>query len=236
MEYERYSASFDDSNPEETTEVYDSYLNLDEANTLTRIQGYFMMVYGQYKNWPQSAWQEYHELLQKVELDPSDYDYIDNLAFRMTGYPDPKADEISREEAIRIAKEAMTNKRVAYNSAVLAEYEGERTWLVSFVIEVPFNDSVEVDEESGDYVVSIDSVSGEVRSLRMEQYYSLSFCYVPDKVYTETREMLPKEEDLLPLAVEAVKKAYPEAGDPLDEENYSWLLYSNASECVLSHV
>ena len=231
LEHAYYGASFIDRDPENSTELYNVFLNPEEPFTLYQLRSVFSLVYGLNKNWPQSAWQEYHELLQKVELDPSDYDYIDNLAVRMTGYPDPKADEISREEAIRIAKEAMTNKRAAYNSAVLAEYEGERTWLVSFVIEVPFNDSVEVDEESGDYVVGIDSVSGEVRSLRMEQYYSLSFCYVPEKVYTETREMLPKEEDLLPLAVEAVKKAYPEAGDPLDEENYGWSssLSGNAS-------
>ena len=61
----------------------------------------------------------------------------------MTGYPEPEENEISREEAIRIAKEAMTNKRAAYNSAVLTEYEGERAWLVSFVILTPFSDEGE---------------------------------------------------------------------------------------------
>ncbi len=220
LEHARYGATFVDRDPENSTELYYAFLDPEEPFTLNQLRHIFDIVYGVNKNWPQSAWQEYSDMLQKVKLDPSNYDYIDYLAFRMTGYPDPKADEISREEAIRIAKETMTNERAAYNNAVLTEYEGERTWLVSFVIEAPLFSPVDEDEESGDYVVSIDSVSGEVRSLRMEHSYDLSFCYVPEKVYTETREMLPKEEDLLPLAVEAVRKAYPEAGDPLDETNY----------------
>ena len=221
MEYQHFSVSFDDSNPEETTEVYDSYLNLDEASTLSWIYGYFVMVYGPYKDWSQSAWQTYHEWLLKAELKSTDYDYIDYLGFRMTSYPEPETNEISREEAIRIAKKAMTNKRAAYNSAVLTEYEGERTWLVSFVIEIPFNGSAADDKESGEYVFSIDSVSGKVRSLRTEHSYEAGFPYIAEKAYQETRDLLPKEEDLLPLAVEAVRIAYPEAGDPLDEENYS---------------
>ena len=222
LEHARYGATFVDRDPENSTQLYSAFLNPEESFSVYQLRNVFDIVYGIKKNWPQSAWQAYSDTLQKVELDPSDYDYIDYLAFRMTGYPEPKADEISREEAIRIAKEALANERAAYNSAVLTEYEGERAWLVSFVIWTPFDGSGAEDEEAGDYVVSIDSVTGEVRSLRTEHSYNPSFCYVPEKVYTETREMLPKEEDLLPLAVEAVRKAYPEAGDPLDEENYSW--------------
>lgn len=90
------------------------------------------------------------------------------MGYQLTSYPEPGAEDISREEAIRIAKEAMTNKRAAYNDAVLTEYEGERTWLVPFVIDVPFNQSDIVDEECGYYAVSIDSRTGEVRSLRTE--------------------------------------------------------------------
>lgn len=221
LEHARYGATFVDRDPENSTELYSLFLNPEEPFTLNQLRNIFDIVYGVNKNWPQSAWQAYSDMLQKAELDPSDYDYTDNLAFRMTGYPEPKADEISREEAIRIAKEALANERAAYNSAVLTEYEGERTWLVSFLIEFPFFSSVDEDEESGDYVVSIDSVTGEVRSLRMERSYNPSFCYAPEKVYTEIQEMLPKEEDLLPLAVEAVRKKYPEAGDPLDKDNYS---------------
>ena len=223
LEHARYGATFVDRVPENSTQLYSAFLNPEESFSVNQLRNVFDLDYGIKKNWPQSAWQEYHEWLQKVELDPSDYDYIDYLAFRMTGYPEPEADEISREEAVRIAKEAMANKKkAAYNSAVLTEYEGERTWLVSFVIWTPFDGSGTEDEEAGDYVVSIDSMTGEVQSLRTEHSYNPSFCYVPEKVYKETREMLPKEEDLLPLAVEAVRKAYPEAGDPLDEENYSW--------------
>ena len=222
LEHARYGATFVDRDPENSTELYYAFLDPEEPFTLNQLRNIFDIVYGVNKNWPQSAWQAYSDMLQKVELNPSDYDYTDYLAFRMTGYPEPEADEISREEAIRIAKEAMANERAAYNSAVLTEYEGERTWQVSFLIEFPFFSSVDEDEESGDYVVSIDSVTGEVRSLRMERPYNPSFCYAPEKVYTEIQEMLPKEEDMLPLAVEAVRKKYPEAGDPLDEENYSW--------------
>ena len=222
LEHARYGATFVDRDPENSTQLYSAFLNPEESFSVYQLRNVFDLVYGIKKNWPQSAWQAYSDTLQKVELDPSDYDYTDYLAFRMTGYPDPKVDEISREEAIRIAKEALANERASYNSAVLTEYEGERTWLVSFLIEFPFFSSVDEDEESGDYVVSIDSVTGEVRSLRMERSYNPSFCYAPEKVYTEIQEMLPKEEDLLPLAVEAVRKAYPKAGDPLDEENYRW--------------
>ena len=218
-----YGASFIDRDPENSTELYYAFLDPEEPITLYHLRHIFDIVYGVNKNWPQSAWQAYSDTLQKVELDPSNYDYIDYLAFRMTGYPDPKVDEISREEAIRIAKEAMADKKkAAYNSAVLTEYEGERTWLVSFVIWTPFDGSGAEDEEAGDYVVSIDSMTGEVQSLRKNDSYGISFSYVPEKVFRETREVLPKEEDLLPLAVEAVRKKYPEAGDPLDEKNYSW--------------
>ena len=218
----RYDVSFVDADPEGTTELYYMAVNPDDPHTLFQLQSSFDMIYGQNKDWSQSVWQAYHEMLQQTELNPEDYDYINYVGYRMTGYPEPEANEIPREEAIRIAKEAMTNKRAAYNSAVLTEYEGERAWLVSFVILTPFSNEGEPDEEAGYYTVSIDSATGEVRSLRTEGSYEQAICYIPEKAYRETRDLLPKEEDLLPLAVEAARKAYPEAGDPLDGENYSY--------------
>ncbi len=218
----RYDVSFDDADPEGTTELYYMAVNPDDPHTLFQLESHFEMIYGQNKDWSQSVWQAYHEMLQQTELDPEDYDYIDYVGYRMTGYPEPEANEIPREEAIRIAKEAMTNKRAAYNSAVLTEYEGERAWLISFVIMTPFDDEGEPDKEAGYYTVSIDSATGEVWSLRTEGSYEQAICYIPEKAYRETRDLLPKEDDLLPRAAEAVRKAYPEAGDPLDGENYSY--------------
>ncbi len=222
LDHLRYIVIFNDRHPEERTEVYyDPLLTEDRPLTTYYLDNVFSRVYGNHDKWTQKVWQKYHAWLLDVELDPDDYSYINYVGYQLTIYPEPEEEDISREEAIRIAKEAMTNKRAAYNDAVLTEYEGERTWLVSFAIDVPFNQPDTVDEESGYYAVSIDSRTGEVRSLRSDRSYDTGLCYIAEGAYRKTRDSLPKEEDLIPAAAEAVRKKYPEAGDPLDKDNYS---------------
>ena len=71
----RYDVTFADADPEETTELYYMAVNPDDPHTLFQLQSSFDMIYGQNKDWSQSVWQAYHEMLQQTELNPEDYDY-----------------------------------------------------------------------------------------------------------------------------------------------------------------
>ena len=136
----------------------------------------------------------------------------------MTEYPEPGENDISREEAIRIAKTALNRDRAALDSAVLTEYAGERSWLVSLVIYAPWERDAEPDPEAGSWVVTVDSATGEVRNLR-EAWGDEA--YIPEAAWEKAKEGIKEDtNDYIAIAAEAVKAEYPDL-DPLDETAYT---------------
>ena len=114
--------------------------------------------------WTQTVWEKLHEMMQKAELDPDQYFYTDCRGYQLTSYPDPGEADLSREDAIRIAKDRLNLDRAALDSAVLTEYAGERTWMVALLVSLPDDDAHP--EKAGSYVITLDSATGTVMSLR----------------------------------------------------------------------
>ncbi|MBQ6289276.1 MAG: hypothetical protein IJK71_08525 [Clostridia bacterium] len=229
IEHGYYVIRFDDSNPDESAaKGFSSYMNLpnpEKPYTAFRLEMAFTGLYGWEKTWPQEYWTKYHELMLGAEMEPGLSMNMDYEGYRMTNYPAIEASDISREDAIRIAKEALGKERAAFDSAVLTEYEGERTWLVTLVIHAPVKSvrSIRDPEKIESYTVSLDSTTGEVRSLRQYDLHddSKAMAYIAEGAYNKTREGLMKMEDLLPEAVKIIREQYPRLGDPLDEKEYS---------------
>lgn len=217
MEHGYYSISFRDSEPHEITGEYSQSLDWNRAYTGDQLISAFEYIYGYQCDWTQEIWQAFHERLQKAD----ESDSLEYTAYKLTGYPEPEAGGISREEAIRIAKDAMELKRAAFDSAVLTEYEGARAWIVTLVIHEPPDDTL--DPEAGHYVVSIDGKTGEVQSQRKFVQFedNSAMFYTPEAVYELTRKGLLRQSDMLPLAVDAFRKEHPLLGDPLDENEYA---------------
>ena len=220
MEHGYYNISFNDRNPDESVATYAQFMDWSGSFTGNELWSAFTYLYGDERNWPQSVWQKFHEQIQNAETDPNGYFETDYAGYQLTAYPEPCESDISREEAIRIAKNTVNLKRAAFDSAVLTEYEGERTWLVTLVIHQPLDYSE--DEEAGSYVVSIDSMSGSVLSKRKPAAFedSSAMSYIAEAAYEKTRKSVLKQSDMIPLAVKAIRDEYPWLGDPLDENEY----------------
>ncbi len=231
-----YSIVFNDRNPAESAELQAQLPDWNRDYTGEELWDTFYSTYGPERYWPQAVWQKLHELMLKAKADPErriDWIYT---GFRLTSYPEPDAGEISREEAIRLAKEALGLERAAFDSAVLTEYEGERSWMVGFVIHDPPSRLLEViDPESGWYVVSLDSGSGTVRSLKKLIRFEDSFymVYIAEEAYDKAMEGRLRTKDLLPVAVEAIREGWPEAGDPLDEKEYAFVSHLDFEKALM---
>lgn len=151
-------------------------------------------------------------------MKPEDFNYPEYRGYQMAAYPEPGDNEITRDDAIRIAKDALKLDRAALNSAVLTEYEGERSWMVGLIIYLP--DDGSMDDEAGTYVITIDSETGEVISLRKAaRDDGVSMAFVPEKAYAAAREGILTESDYIRLAAEAIRQKYPDV-DPLDESEF----------------
>ena len=224
LEHGEYHIYFNDRNPKESAETWAEVPEWNNPYTGDDLMQAFWRAYpGQ---WSQSVWQQLHEMMLNAELDPDSHSsYYDYLGYQLTCYPEPGRSDIPREEAIRIAKEALKLDRAAFDTAVLTEYDGQRSWLVALVIYEPDDDSE--DEEAGKYVIEIDSASGTVRSQRkaVEFEDTYSFPYVPEAAYEKVREGLLRRSRLIPLAAEAVRKTYPWIRNPLDKSQYSVELF-----------
>ena len=215
-----YTISFNDRSPHETN---GQYAQIPDWTSYTgdELISAFEYLYGYQNSWSQAVWQQFHEKMLNAELkEESSWDAA-YAGYRLTGYPEPETGEISREEAARIAKEALKMERAAFDSAVLTEYEGDRTWLVTFVIHDPPDGTS--DEEAGQYIVSIDSLSGGVQSLRKFERFEDSpvMFYVAEGAYDTVREGVLKTKDMITLAVDAFREQFVQMGDPLDEKEFS---------------
>ena len=210
-----YSVTFEDRNPEGTYFVSADIPDWTEPYTAEDLMMKFNRVYTwNGGSWPRKAWQRLHEMMQEAELDPEDTDYPEYLGYRLTAYPEPAEGDIPREKAIRIAKEALQQERAALDSALLTEYEGNRTWLIGMGIHI-WTDHQD-DKDTGTWTVAVNSTTGEVESIRSGNYF---MAYVHPAAYEKAMEGLLEESEYLQIAAEAIRAKYPEI-DPLDEAEY----------------
>ena len=216
-DYSRYSVRFRDSDPSGSASAEEKPPR-DWSQPYTGrelLMEYYQACSWSEEQWPQAVRRKVHERMQQAELDPDGFFYPVCKGLQLTGYPEPDGRDISREEAVRIARDALQKDRAALNSAVLTEYGGERSWLIGMVIWTP--DQQPADEEDGQWVVTVDSLTGDVRSVK-EAYDDAAF--VPEAAYEKAREGRLGVEDAIRFAAEAIRKVYP-GPDPMDEAEYT---------------
>lgn len=216
----QYHIQFSDEDPDGTVFVDANIPDWTKPYTGSQLLNQFHSVYSWSEGtWSQAVWQQLHEMLQNADLDMASYDYTVCRGYQLTEYPEPEQHDITRDEAVRIGKEALHLDRAALNSAVLTEYEGHRVWLVGMGIYQ--NDVTQKDDEAGEYVIAIDSLTGNVESIRKRTTDDdISFAFVPQTAYTEAWEGILKNSDYIRLAAEAIQKIYPDL-DLMNEEEYS---------------
>lgn len=219
VDHGMYSIRFEDQDPEGTAfcqaDIPDWSKPYTGDQLLSRFQSVYSWFYGL---WPQSAWQRLHEMMQLAELDPNGYAYADCKGYQLTAYPDATDGDLSRENAIQAARDALKKERAALDSAVLTEYEGDRAWLIGMIIREP-EDGTE-DEEAGQYIITVGSPSGDVKSIRKSTTDdSPSLPFVPDGAYRKAHEGILTSSDYISLAAKALQRNYPEV-DFLDENEF----------------
>ena len=227
MEHGCYSVEFPDGKPEKA-ELWDDIPDWTKPYSGEELMSRMRMRYSWYqREWTQAVWRELHNRMLKAEIKPDEFYYTDFMGYRLTDYPDPDERDISREEAIRIAKEALNNDKASMDSAVLAEYAGERSWMVALTVMVPFEGPPEW--EYGTWVAEIDSRTGKVRSLKTTE---MDDAYIPAAAYRKAGEGKQTDDtDYIGIAVEAMKAEYPEL-DLLDETKYSSRVYGSYTHYV----
>ena len=217
-----YYAGFEDADPEGTLYVYANIPDWTHTFSGDDVMYAFYNAYSWFENkWSQPVMHKLHEMMAKAELDPESYDYPKYRGYQLTDYPEPAEGEISREDAVRMAKEVLKAEKSAMDSAVLAEYEGERVWLVTVKV-YPADETQEVRK----ITLALDSAAGTVLSQReWTEDDDDSLAYVPEKAYEKAREGRLKRSEYIRLAAETVQKTYPEM-DLLNEEEYEVSCYA----------
>ena len=210
-----YSVSFEDEDPDGTLEVDGSAPDWTEPYTADDLVKAFLSINSPYYHEvPASALRQLHDMMADAKMDPDSVWYPDALGFALTGYPEPAENDISREDAIAAAKAALGNPQAVCSSAVLTEYEGKRTWLVTLTVYIRMGTPDEI------RVVSVDSASGQAESIReMTRDDSETMVLVAEAAYTKSREGLLTEADYIRLAAEAIRAEHPGL-DLLNEEEY----------------
>ena len=221
LEHARYTVYFEDQDPAGTVEVNALLRDWTKYYTGEDLLYALYDIYGwNLGQWPQEAWQQLHEKLQKAELDPLSRNYQALRAYRMTDYPTPDETDISRVNAIQHARDAVNDSRAALDGAVLATYEGERVWVVSLL--VPDDQTASSDNILN--VVYINSTDGVVKGTRKQTLDdSESMAFVPEKAYKVSWEGLLRRSDVIRLAAEAIEKEYPGL-DLLKENAYETIM------------
>ena len=210
-----YSITFADKAPHEVLFSSADEPDWSKPYTGEDLENRFIAVYSTQEMWPQSVWRQFREMLLQAALDPAGFMYEEYRAIQLTDYPDPEEGEISREEAVRAARAAVKPDRLAFDSAILTEYEGQRAWLVAFVIWSPAYGLY--DGEAGTRVVTIDSRTGAI--LRINGQASWYEAYAPAEACEKALAEMPEAIDYLQIAAEAARKEAP-VPDPLDETAY----------------
>ena len=224
VEHGTYMITFEDRDPEGTLDWYADIPDWSVPYTGERVTDAFERAYAWTgKTWPQGVWQHLHELMLCAELDPKDLRYPEYRGYQLTTYPEPAEGEVTREEAVKAAKEATGIDRAVPDSCVLTEYEGDRAWLVGLLVFTG-----EEDDSADFYVAAVDSVSGTVKSVRKATGDDdVSIAYVPEAAYEKAREGRLRASDYIRLAAGAIRAEYPEL-DPLNPEEFEILDWGGA--------
>ena len=219
LEHGRYTANFEDRDPEGTVETSADVPDWTKPYTGEQVMSRMRQAYGwDMGKWPQEGWRQLHGLLQNATEEPGKVMSAELAAYQLTEYPDPAENDISREEAVRIAGSAGLDPRAALDGAVLTEYEGKRHWLVSYRVFAPMDGTVV--EAAGWYAVSVSSPEGKPeRAVKMDQDDNFAILYTPQAAYEKGREGRMTYSDAIRLAAEAIRKEHPEL-DLLNEEAY----------------
>ena len=211
-----YHISFEDIDPEGTAFLQADVPDWSQPYTGDQLMMKFYDVYSWATGtWDQSVWKHLHDMMRDAELDREDINYPQYRGYQMTDYPDPEPDEITRDEAIRLAKEALNQNRAVFNSAVLTEYEGKRNWMVGMIILQP--EGQKEDPDAGTYIITLDSRSGQAESVRKAG--NTSQVFIPETAYQAASEGILQESDYIRIAAEAIQERWPEL-DPLNEEEF----------------
>ncbi len=220
LEHGRYTANFEDRDPENTVRTSADVPDWTKPYTGEQVLAQAREAFGwNMAEWPQSAWQAMHALLQNAVEEPEKRNAAELAAYRLTAYPDMAEDDLPREKAVEIAAAAGLDPRAALDSAVLTEYEGARHWLVSCRILAPAEDSG-ADGSEGLYVVSVSSPEGKVESVRkMGMDDNGAIAFVPEAAYEKAREGMLTASGAIRVAAEAIRKEHPEL-DLLNEDVY----------------
>ena len=194
-----YSVSFEDADPDETLEVEGSVPEWTKPYNADDLLSAFTRIHDPiYREIPADALRRLHDMLADAKMDPDSILYPDTMGYALTDYPEPAEKEISRADAVVAAKAALDNPQAVCSSAVLTEYEGKRTWLVTLTVYIRMGTPDEI------RVASVDSVTGQVGSIReMTDDDSENMPYIAEAAYTQLREGLLKEADYARLAAEA---------------------------------
>ena len=164
----------------------------------------------------QKAWHRLHELMTSAEIQPNDRYYTEALAYQLTEYPLIAANDLTREQAVEIARTAQGGDRAALNYAVLTEYGDQRAWLITLLVPSPEDPSL-----LDTFVVTVASPDGHVESVRQRTADdSTLMFFVPQAVYEKVRENTLTRSDIIRLAAETIEARYP-ALKLLDEETYT---------------
>ena len=222
LEYGKYTVSFRDRDPEDSVSVEMEKRDWTQPYTNEELLTGFFDVYSwSQEGWSQAVWQKLHEMMLQAEMVRDELYYAECKGYQLTSYPEPDGNDISREEAIRIAKAALMKDKAALESAILTEYDGERSWLVALriwamnqVVYIP-NDH-EPDPEAGCWLITIDSRTGDVRGIK-EAYGNGT--YVPEAAYQQAREGIMDFMDAARIAADEIRKIYPDL-DMFDGNEY----------------
>ena len=215
LEHGRYSVYFYDSDPEGSVETSADVRDWTKPYTAEELKAAFSQAYGWSQgDWPQAVWQKLHEMMLGLEIDPYIFPSREYRGYQLTEYPEPAEGEITRDEAIRIALDAVKEKQAAMDLAILTEYEGSRAWLVSTFC----SDGEKLFDQN---VVTIDSTSGKVESVRTwTEFDDNSIKIMPEAAYSRAREegFLTFLEQF-DIAKKTIAGQYPEL-DLLNEAEY----------------
>ena len=210
VEHGQYSIRFLDEDPVGTAYVSANIPDWTKPYTASQLLNQFHVVHSwALGSWSQPVWQQLHEMMQNAQIEEDNAYYTACKGYLLTAYPEPVESEISRDEAVRIGREALHLDRAALDSAILTEYEGSRTWLVGMVLYRSENTAT--DDKAGNYVIAVNSTSGKVESIRKKTADDdTSFAFVPQTAYEKVREGILKGSDYIKIAKDALQKAYPE--------------------------
>ena len=182
-----YMVSFDDADPEGSVSFSAEVPDWTKPYTGKQLWAWMQKVYTWSQgDWPQSAWQKFHEMLLEAVPDKNGAMDPELRAYQLTEFPDPDEHDISEEAAIQAAREAGVNARAALDGIVLTEYEGHRYWMVSLrIMQWPGP----IDEEAGWYVVSVDSATGHAEGVRKKgRGDNDAMLYTPEAAYQKALE------------------------------------------------